>query len=485
MMMTRSTRAALLFATALGCDTASDVALDVGATDATQVDDTAPSTDADLDSNAAVDVATDDDVLAAFEVPRPVGYTSVFRQKLANKAPASHDEGERIFFEETWGTEASSDFPPADFLIGLWKGDPARWGVQFSRYGFLIDPNDDLPIGLKRGSVDPTRVKDTCSACHTTRLPDGRLWAGMPATQLDLGRFTVDVDDAWVQAGNPSNLTDPGQRERLLSTQPGSLNVDGDGKTINVFNDFPLYSGLHRMSHLNILGSGLDLRTEVWLSVFGFVAPLPFPEAHATLLVDYFGTLDEPDAPTPADGSRIERGRAVFEQASCNACHHDDVADNVVVTWRDGNELLPGVDPEFEDGTIATSGLFFKSATGQLDTGGGPGPGLDKLLEFIVLNGLKVENTKGYVASNLRGLWASAPYLHNGSVPTLEALLTPPAERPKTFTRSGTMPDGDHPAAREVVVDTSAPGLDNGGHAFGTTLSADDKADLIAYLRSL
>jgi hypothetical protein len=307
----------------------------------------------------------------------------------------------------------------------------------------------------------------------------------MPATQLDLGRFTVDVDDAWVKAGNPSNLTEPGLRERLLSTQPGSLNVDGDGKTINVFNDFPLYSGLHRMNHLNILGTGLDLRTEVWLSVFGFVSPLPFPEAHATLLVDYFGTLDEPDAPTPIDGTSVERGRAVFEKASCNTCHKDDIGENDVATWREGDELLPGQDPDFENGTIATSGLFLKTATGQLDTGGGPGPGLDKLLEFIVLNGLKVENTEGYVASNLHGLWASAPYLHNGSVPTLEALLTPPAERPKTFTRSGPMPDGEHPAAREVVVDTSAPGLDSGGHAFGTTLSAGDKADLIAYLRSL
>ncbi|MBT9555035.1 MAG: hypothetical protein IV100_03350 [Myxococcales bacterium] len=483
MMTTPFSRAALLAAVALGCDATSDVttaAVDVHAEETAVVTD-----EVDPDSMDEGDVATIGDVATTFVVPRPVGYTATFRQTLANKAPASHDEGERIFFEETWGAEASSNFPPADFLIGLWKGDPARWGVQFSRYGFLTDPNDDLPIGLKRGSVDPSRAKDTCSACHTTRLPDGRLWAGMPATQLDLDRFTVDVDDAWVAAGNPSNLTEPGQRERLLSSQPGSLNVDGDGKTINVFNDFPLYSGLHRMSHMNILGTGLDLRTEVWLSVFGFVSPLPFPEAHATLLVDYFGTLDEPEAPVPVDGASVERGRVAFEKASCSSCHHDDIAENDVVTWREGDELLPGQDPDFDNGTIATSGLFLKSATGQLDTGGGLGPGLDKLLEFIVLNGLKVENTEGYVASNLHALWASAPYLHNGSVPTLEALLTPPAERPKTFTRSVPMPDGDSPAAREVIVDTSAPGLDNGGHAFGTTLSADEKVDLIAYLRSL
>ena len=33
----------------------------------------------------------------------------------------------------------------------------------------------------------------------------------------------------------------------------------------------------------------------------------------------------------------------------------------------------------------------------------------------------------------LDGIWATAPYLHNGSVPTLRALLAPPDQRPKTF----------------------------------------------------
>jgi len=98
---------------------------------------------------------------------------------------------------------------------------------------------------------------------------------------------------------------------------------------------------------------------------------------------------------------------------------------------------------------------------------------LADLITFIVENGLSVANPSGYVASNLHGLWATAPYLHNGSVPTLADLLKPPADRPKTFTRLG------------HTVDTSKDGLANKGHGFGSTLPEADKADLIAYLMSL
>ena len=38
-----------------------------------------------------------------------------------------------------------------------------------------------------------------------------------------------------------------------------------------------------------------------------------------------------------------------------------------------------------------------------------------------------------YKVRPLNGIWATPPYLHNGSVPNLYALLSPVAERPKTF----------------------------------------------------
>jgi len=75
----------------------------------------------------------------------------------------------------------------------------------------------------------------------------------------------------------------------------------------------------------------------------------------------------------------------------------------------------------------------------------------------------------------LSGIRASAPYLHNGSVPTLRALLEPAARRPVTF------PLG----AAGFVFDTRLPGNRNIGHEFGTKLSPREKDDLVAFLGSL
>jgi hypothetical protein len=77
----------------------------------------------------------------------------------------------------------------------------------------------------------------------------------------------------------------------------------------------------------------------------------------------------------------------------------------------------------------------------------------------------------------LTTLVASAPYLHNGSVPTLEALLEPTDNRPVTFTL-GT-------GQGAFTFDTRLPGNRNTGHEFGTKLSAQEKQDLIAFLKSL
>jgi len=78
-------------------------------------------------------------------------------------------------------------------------------------------------------------------------------------------------------------------------------------------------------------------------------------------------------------------------------------------------------------------------------------------------------------AAPLVALRASAPYLHNGSVPTLRALLEPAARRPVSF------PLG----AAGFLLDTRVPGNGNQGHEFGTALSAAEKKDLIAFLETL
>jgi len=100
--------------------------------------------------------------------------------------------------------------------------------------------------------------------------------------------------------------------------------------------------------------------------------------------------------------------------------------------------------------------------------------------------------TGGYAARPLAGLWASAPYLHNGSVPTLHDLLLPPAERPVRFpvgqrdfdpVRVGLVTEGVEAPA--FTLDTTIPGNHNTGHAYGTALPPDDRRDLVEFMKTL
>jgi mono/diheme cytochrome c family protein len=99
-----------------------------------------------------------------------------------------------------------------------------------------------------------------------------------------------------------------------------------------------------------------------------------------------------------------------------------------------------------------------------------------------------------YKARPLEGIWATAPYLHNGSVPTLYDLLLPPEQRPKTFamgTRAfdpakvGYVTSPSAPG-NSFVYDTSLPGNSNKGHDYGMgTFTPAQRLELLEYLKSL
>jgi mono/diheme cytochrome c family protein len=111
----------------------------------------------------------------------------------------------------------------------------------------------------------------------------------------------------------------------------------------------------------------------------------------------------------------------------------------------------------------------------------------------------------GYQAPPLDGVWATAPYFHNGSVPTIYHVLNSKA-RPKVFTRSFEAGKDDYdpvkvgwkfkgladrPDAkasgyeRRKVYDTTLRGRSNGGHTFGDKLSDDQRKAVIEYLKTL
>ena len=98
------------------------------------------------------------------------------------------------------------------------------------------------------------------------------------------------------------------------------------------------------------------------------------------------------------------------------------------------------------------------------------------------------EGTNGYKADMLHGIWAQAPYLHNGSVPTLGQLVCPDT-RPRTFVRGNVHYDealvgfewSERPTARygpydTLLIkeyDTTVPGKANTGHTFGASMCPD------------
>jgi mono/diheme cytochrome c family protein len=104
--------------------------------------------------------------------------------------------------------------------------------------------------------------------------------------------------------------------------------------------------------------------------------------------------------------------------------------------------------------------------------------------------------TAQYLARPLNGIWATAPYLHNGSVPTLYDMLHPD-RRPAKFAtgnrefdpvRIGYQYDVAASGPNIWIYDTAQPGNSNighGGEAFGTTLPEEQKAALLEYLKKL
>lgn len=107
---------------------------------------------------------------------------------------------------------------------------------------------------------------------------------------------------------------------------------------------------------------------------------------------------------------------------------------------------------------------------------------------------------EAYKARPLTGIWATPPFLHNGSVPTLYHLLSPVSERPTQFTNGNRLFDrkmvgyDSSPVANIIPFDTQLPGNSNQGHEFndgsgkgiiGRKLTETERWELVEYLKTL
>ena len=194
----------------------------------------------------------------------------------------------------------------------------------------------------------------------------------------------------------------------------------------------------------------------------------------------YLLSLEPPAYPEAIDAALAADGQLVFE-ASCAACHGTYSANAAEETYPglrlDVTEV--GTDPVYaEELAYAPFNEWLQASW--------YGQGA-WAAEF--------DAAMGYVAPPLDGVWATAPYLHNGSVPDLVALLDS-AERPTLwsrslssarwdFTRVGLPWEAETEATRVETYDTRQRGFGNGGHTYGDALNADERGAVLVYLKTL
>jgi mono/diheme cytochrome c family protein len=203
---------------------------------------------------------------------------------------------------------------------------------------------------------------------------------------------------------------------------------------------------------------------------------------HAAIerVADWLGDLKPPPSPHQPEGAAVDRGKAIY-MAECAECHG----------YQDGQSYVfegPGIGQVEPIANLGTDRARLDSYTEAFRE-----QQLDRLFAGTPYQFRHFKKTDGYANLPLDGLWLRGPYLHNGSVPTLKALLQPPEQRPKSFLRgldvidpAGGFIASDcspaEPPMKGYCFDTTLPGNGSGGHAYGVDLTEAEKADLLAYL---
>lgn len=201
-------------------------------------------------------------------------------------------------------------------------------------------------------------------------------------------------------------------------------------------------------------------------------------DAHMPDVLAYIYSLEAPKYPKPVNQTLVAKGKVLFEQ-KCSGCHG---------TYGEGgaypNYLIPA-------SLIGTDSALYKANYSEPQF-------IDWFNRSWFAQGdhpAKLEPFAGYVAPPLDGIWISAPYLHNGSVPTLEALLNSKL-RPKYWSRNFDKPQYDYDkvgwkftteskAASTSTYNATLAGYGNYGHYFGDALSDAERKAVVEYLKTL
>src|SRR5215510_5271320 len=351
-----------------------------------------------------------------------------------------------------FGTEARAGVPywiwrvlPIVFADKL----PHRPGQGWEKLGFIYESKDrDHPIGTthtKNGLPAVRRTRDGIldgardNAWFDKRPPQGPGRVDTFNPYKVMFKFDIGADDTVGTVDLPS-LWNQRVRRNLW------LHWDGNNNLVEERNKSAA------------IGAG--------------ATPESLDVAALKRIEDWIMDLKPPSFPAERiDPMRAARGRVVYS-AECASCHELGSKEIGQVT----KQALLGTDPE-----------RVRSFTPELAVR------MNTLGEGYPWRFSHFRKTDGYANMPLDGLWLRAPYLHNGSVPTLRALLFP-EQRPSRFYRAydvydwnnvgfvSSGPDAEHEG---VLYDTGLKGNSNVGHVYGRQLTADQREDLLEYLKTL
>jgi len=379
-----------------------------------------------------------------------------------------------------------------------------RRKMAFDQYGLTTRPGDISGKPLQYVVDDQGNWSMNCFACHGGSF-DGQIIPGRPNTNFDLQTLTEDVRITKVRLTKQLGRLDKGSLVIPLSTARGTTNAVVFGVVLLAYRDAelnvlknppriklvhhdmdaPAWWSFHRRKMLYV--DGHAPKTHRALMQFLLVranGPEKFREWEAEFkdVYAYLDSLRPPKYPYKIDRKLADAGESIFDE-HCSKCH-GHYGENA----RYRQPMIP-ID------VIGTDSVRHKALSlahlEHLRASWFTRHGKDKVL-------LK---PTGYSAPPLDGVWASAPYLHNGSVPTLWHLLHP-KKRPVVWVRRDNSLDRKRVGlnvaeltevpksarslrAQRQHFDTRAFGKRATGHDFPGKLSEDQRRSVLEYLKTL
>jgi mono/diheme cytochrome c family protein len=387
---------------------------------------------------------------------------------------------------------------PADYDAAIRD----RYGLHSAPY-----PNDGLPMGLRKaGLVLGTGIGADCMLCHGGSI--------MGKSYIGLGNSTLDIQTLFEDLARAEGLAPKlpftfcnvrGTNEAdgfgvyLLGFRNPDLSLSGEWKDLGLrddtCSDVPAWWLLKKKRTIYHTGAtdSRSVRTLMQFMMHPLNSPTAFEKAEPAFrdIQQYLLSLESPKYPFAIDSAKAARGERVFAD-HCARCHGTYGKD-----WTYPNKVVPleeiGTDSKRHAGVAIDYGVAYSQSW------------FGKEKDGWFTHGKPLRWTEGYQAPPLDGIWATAPYLHNGSVPTLYHVLNSKA-RPRLFTRSFHTEEADYdkekvgwntteltsppPASlpgadRRKVYDTSKPGRSNAGHTYGDDLTDEERWAVIEYLKQL